>query len=324
MRQLFLIIACLAAACIHAQEKPLAAAVKLLSDSPCSGEYVLLGGIAQLDSFDAAMREKLAGVSISKAPLPGAKRIVSQQEVLLALKRAGISEDIAINGTHVTVTATADIVRGASLAEAAQKAVREHFAADEDIAPEIEIAPAPADLTVRNTDTTLQAEIPAGGFHPGQQRVKVRVMSQDRRVAEATVSVNIRLTGSVTVAARKMTTDDILAEDDLKQVRRELSASDFKNRDDAKKLIGMKSKKAINPGEPLLKANFAQPQVIKRGDLVTLIVRRGGLELATRGEAKTDAVLDESVRVLVLDSNAEITARASGPREATIDDPRRK
>jgi len=73
-----------------------------------------------------------------------------------------------------------------------------------------------------------------------------------------------------------------------------------------------------------VKSLFVMPQVIKRGDMVTIFVRRGSLELATRGEARSDANLNERVRVLVLDNDAEVNARASGPREATIDDPNPK
>ena len=52
-----------------------------------------------------------------------------------------------------------------------------------------------------------------------------------------------------------------------------------------------------------------------------ILVKRGALELAARGEARGDAGLDDPVRILVADTGAEIVARASGPREATLDDP---
>jgi flagellar basal body P-ring formation protein FlgA len=316
--------------CAHAQEEPGAggekstAAVTLRADSSCSTDYVLLGGIAQFSGFDGEMEKKLAAVSVAKAPLPGATRSYTHQEVLASLKRAGINQELALHGKQVTVTATAETIKGSTLSEAVQQSIQNHYQADADMSAEVEITTPAADLIVRIAEHNLEVEVPSGGFRPGSQRVKVRVMHDGKRLAEGNVGVNVRVTGNVVVAAGRIAGDDILQESDLKQVRRELTAADLKSRDDARKLIGMRAKRAIAADEVLVKSMFAMPQVIKRGDLVTIFVRRGNLELATRGEARSDAVLDERVRVLVLDNDAEVNARASGPREATIDDPNPK
>jgi len=331
MRHLLLIlIAFQFACCANEQEVQNAgvetqlAAVTLHASSSCSNEYVLLGGIAEFSGFDQQMQTKLAAISVAKAPLPGATRSYSQLEVLASLKRAGISKDVAVHGKQVTVTATAETIKGAALAETVQKAIHDYYEANAEMTAEIEVTTPPADLIVRSPLNNLEVEVPVGGFRPGSQRVKVRVTEDGKRLAESNVGVNVRVTGNVTVAAGRIGVDDILQENDLKQVRRELSAADLKLRDDARKLIGMRAKRAIAADELLVKSLFVMPQVIKRGDMVTIFVRRGSLELATRGEARSDANLNERVRVLVLDNDAEVNARASGPREATIDDPNPK
>ncbi|MGD0088962.1 MAG: flagellar basal body P-ring formation chaperone FlgA, partial [Planctomycetota bacterium] len=174
---------------------------------------------------------------------------------------------------------------------------------------------------VRPGPVELGADLAEAELRVGVQSVRVRVMQNGRRAAEAMARVKVRVTGTLTVAAERLSAGDVLTESGYRTIRREFTANDLRARCDPRKLVGMVAKRNIAPDEPLTKALFALPQVIKRGEAVTVLVKRGALELTTQGEARNDAALDDPVRVFLVDSHSEIVARASGARQATLDDP---
>lgn len=296
--------------------------ITLKTEALSAGEEVLLKEIATLTLVPAGKQASLESVAVGRAAQAGQNRAFSQADVLAALRKSGFISAVNVQGAaSVTVTAALERIGGKKFADVAAAAVRAYFEKDPDLETEIEITSVPADVNLRPGAISLEADLPEGGARPGSQSIKVRVLQGGRRMAESVVGIKVKLSGSMQVAAEKLQSGDLLNEADIKIVRKELNANDFLGRTNAAKLVGMRAKKTVNLDEPLIRSSFAMPQVIKRGDAVTVYVRRGGLELATRGEAKTDAALDESVRVLVADSGAEVIARASGSREATLDDP---
>ena len=296
--------------------------ITLKAEAISAGEQVVLKDVATLSDVSDEKRIVLEAIAIGRAAQPGQNRAFMQVDVVAALRKAGYIAPVNPQGApSVTVTAALERISGKQFADTASAAVRAYFEKDSDLDAEVEITSVPTDLVLRPGEFTLEAELPESGARPGAQSVRVRVMQDDRRIADPVVGVKVKLTGPVQVAAEKMLAGDLLSDTNIKILRKEMNANDFLNRTNAAKLIGMRAKKSINADEALNKTSFAMPQVIKRGDAVTVYVKRGGLELTTRGEAKGDAALDEAVRVIVADSNAEVIARASGSREVTLDDP---
>jgi len=314
--------AALVAASEPSAETATSLGLALKAEAVSAGEQVVLKEVATLSDIADEKRIVLEAIAIGRSAQPGQNRAFTQADVVAALRKAGYIAPVNPQGASaVTVTAALERISGKQFADTASAAVRAYFEKDSDLDAVVEITSVPTDLFLRPGEFTLEAELPESGARPGAQSVRVRVMQDERRVADPVVGVKVKLSGPVQVAAEKMFAGDLLSETNIKVLRKEMNANDFLNRTNASKLIGMRAKKSINADEPLAKTSFAMPQVIKRGDAVTVYVKRGGLELTTRGEARGDAALDEAVRVLVADSNAEVIARASGSREVTLDDP---
>jgi len=325
------IAVCMLASVALASEKDAGPAsplsVELKAQAISAGEQVLLEEIAMIQGLDDDTWTALKKCTVGRAAPAGQSRVFQTQEVLAAMRRNGCAAQVAFKGAaSVTVTAAAESITGKMFADAAMAAVRAHFANDPDLDldVEIEITSLPADLQLRPGEISVTAVTPDGGFRPGSQSARVSVVQAGRRIIEPVVGLKVKVSGSVQVAAARMNTGDILADADIKTMRKEMNATDFLNRTNAQRLVGMRAKKAINADEALNKSYFAMPQVIKRGGSVTVYVKRGALLLVSRGEAKSDAALDEPVRILIADSNAEVVARASGDHEATIDDPNQR
>lgn len=85
---------------------------------------------------------------------------------------------------------------------------------------------------------------------------------------------------------------------------------------DAQRLVGREALRPLWPGRPVRAADLGTPRLVRRGETLTLVLRRPGLEITAVGRALDDGAAGEVVRVMNLDSRRVVRARVSGLREA--------
>jgi len=285
-----------------------------------SGDEILLSDVIETQATGAA--PTWVNTPVMRAATASQTRIIYTADIQNALRRAGVNETVEIAGSNdCRVTALSQAIPAPDVDAAVVDAVRKFYSADSDLEITAEVLSQQAFTPIRPGAIEINVDIPEAGLRPTTQSLRVRIMQNGRRVAEAAASVRVRVNGSITVAAERLAAGTVIADADLKTVRRDLSANDLTLRSEASDLIGLRVKQAISGGGVVHRKLLAAPLVIKRGDPVAVIVRRGGLELHSSGEARNDAALNESVRIFIPDSNAEVVGRAAGPREVALDTP---
>ena len=75
-------------------------------------------------------------------------------------------------------------------------------------------------------------------------------------------------------------------------------------------VVGMEASGWLQAGAALMPEQIAPAAVIERNQLVTLVFRKGMLEITTEGRALERAAPGESVRTMNLESKAIVTGRA--------------
>ena len=78
-------------------------------------------------------------------------------------------------------------------------------------------------------------------------------------------------------------------------------------------VIGKKVKRTVRRGQALDRRTIEFPPMIHRGELVTLIARKGALTVTARGVAKHDAKKDAMIKIQNNNSQKEIIGRVSAP-----------
>ena len=78
-------------------------------------------------------------------------------------------------------------------------------------------------------------------------------------------------------------------------------------------IVGAQLQRRVRPGDPLRQAWLKVPPVIKRGDRVRVVARRGSIRLTTVGQAMNSAARSAFVRVRNLSSKKIVSGRAMGP-----------
>lgn len=85
------------------------------------------------------------------------------------------------------------------------------------------------------------------------------------------------------------------------------------------KIIGLQVKSLISRNSPILRSNLNFPKVILKGNLITLIVKTVGLEVAARGIALTSGRIGGTINVLNPSSHESVQAVVTGYGVARVD-----
>jgi len=138
------------------------------------------------------------------------------------------------------------------------------------------------------------------------------VLSDDQRVLKrGTVTARIESSRPVWVTSRALRRGDRLRAKDLRMEHRDAGRVPREATDRLEVLVGKELKRSVREGEPVRTSWVMAPSIIERGQLVRLIVVRGGLRIEGRGKAISDGALGERIRVVNTDSRRQVVGRVA-------------
>lgn len=76
---------------------------------------------------------------------------------------------------------------------------------------------------------------------------------------------------------------------------------------------GREARRLLVAGSVVRDSDLVAPRLVRRGDIVTIRVRRGALTISASGKALGDAGLGEALKVVTDTSHRTLDARASSP-----------
>lgn len=271
---------------------------RLRADISVASEIVTIG-----DLFADA--GKYAGIAIFRAPDLGRSGTVSAAEIADAVETAGMTQYDRAGIDAVTVTRAGRVVDADEITELLRTALAGQLATEPDhIDIVFDLPPGPlyaapaADVRIARlarsaSGARFEAVIEAGQHGTSDQ---LRVAG----TATATVEV--------VTALRALDRGDIVSAADLAitrvPARQALAGAATAQAD----LIGLAARRALRAGVPLSTSDFSQPNLVNRGEVVTIVYQRGGLLLTTRGKALENGAKDAAIPVVNLTSNRVLTA----------------
>lgn len=132
------------------------------------------------------------------------------------------------------------------------------------------------------------------------------------------VPVKVSRLGETLVLARPLAAGQTVNIDVLRVETRDqagLAAGALAHPDQA---IGRIAARALAAGSPLMSSDLRSPRLVRRGDQVTLIARRGGLEVRSLGRALGDAGEAEQVNVENSSSRRQVRGMVNARGEVEI------
>lgn len=124
--------------------------------------------------------------------------------------------------------------------------------------------------------------------------------------------VRARVSAMVAIAAAPVAANEALTDVQVTIERRDISniADPISNPADA---VGQMSRRMLRPGDILRSGQLSSPVLVKRGDAVTMVARRDGIEVSMAGEALDAGGKGIVVRVRNAGSGQVVRMRVAGP-----------
>lgn len=148
----------------------------------------------------------------------------------------------------------------------------------------------------------------------GVRRIVVR--SGASAAGGAATPVAARGNVEVLTYARNLTAGEIVQPEDLAWGK--VAAAPFDAPNDAEAVIGQAARRPLRAGAAVSNRDVAAPQVIKSGELITVLYQDGGISLALQGKAMGSAGVGEPLTVQNVTSKKSLQAVAIGPGQAAV------
>lgn len=270
--------------------------------SVVSGPTIRLGDLAALEGGAVA----LADVDLGPAPSSGAPRRLEGEAILHRLQEAGMDS----SATRYVIPATVRVER-----ETQEVSVEEIRTAVMNVANDA----LPAGETVSDLQIGGPVRIPAGDYEArvsvaargraGRRRFDVQLVHGGEVLATVPVTARTEARGSVVVTKQAVPRGTVLAPSDVAVVER--NRRDVP--DDAltapEQAIGMATKVALAAEAPLPRTALAPPIVVKKGDLVTMIVETPAMKLTVAGEALEPGAVGAGIKVMNRSSQQTVAGK---------------
>jgi flagella basal body P-ring formation protein FlgA len=120
------------------------------------------------------------------------------------------------------------------------------------------------------------------------------------------------------ITTRALARGEIVKAGDVVIERR--AKSEFTNEPPAPaaEVVGLAARRAVRAGQPLRNADLTKPEIVHRGDVVTLHYEVPGIVISMRGKATEGGALGDTVSVLNEQSKRTIQGVVSSPGRVTV------
>ena len=154
--------------------------------------------------------------------------------------------------------------------------------------------------------------------HTGRFSVFVTAPANSNNAQRQRVSGRIVYQVTIAVPAHGMSMGDVFGPADVTEAKlpRERVASDAIT--NPQQLVGKAARRILRAGETVRAGDIADPVVVHKGDLVTIILNTASMQLTAQGKAVEDGAMGASIRVTNTQSSRVIDAAVVGPNQVVI------
>lgn len=151
-------------------------------------------------------------------------------------------------------------------------------------------------------------------------RLSVRLQCEGAHPWTVFMPAYVRVYRKIAVTTRAINRHSILSEDDVALLERDIGSLSQDYLTDLEQVVGQTPNRNLTSGQSITASILQQPNLIHKGDQVTISAIGAGINVRMIGEALSDGVIGQQIRVKNLKSNRIIRARvvASGQVEVNM------
>jgi len=286
--------------------------VSLNGSAEVAEATVTLGDIATFDE-DTELSRALASQPVGQAPSPGQEITLQASSIINNLMNA-LDQHASVQwqgATEIKVTRGATVVSSAEVLQIIDKFI--HDNTGELAQAKIRFIPSaqPLPFSLPSGKLTWQV-IPSDPQIIGSSRFSV-IFSVDGRVRKnMSVRGQLEILAQVVVMKGDIRKGTILGPQHLA-----ITVLDISELHDPilnpREVLGKRLLVSLKSGKPLARNQVAFPPMVKKGDLVRIILERGGLYVTATGIARNNGAANETIRVQNISSKKIVYCRVAAP-----------
>jgi flagella basal body P-ring formation protein FlgA len=284
--------------------------ISLLEAVEIDGASIYLGQIARIDGPDLQLIQQLKGVVVGKSPLPGRSRVVETDYVRLRLKQNNFNvATINLNGSqHVRITRSFVEVGKAEI----EKIISDymyHEAFKGEPSVNVKAVRVSDRLILPKGRITYQVIPPKNTNLLGKFPIAVQFHVDGELKKKVWAIATVAMVVDVVVAKRPLRKHKPIQADDVHLQKMDLAGLPSTVITDPQDVIGKRTRQTINSKAVLRTDLIELPPIIKRGDVVTIVLESKGLRITARGKAKRRGGLGDRIPVENIDSKKILYAQ---------------
>ncbi|MBT8368014.1 MAG: flagellar basal body P-ring formation protein FlgA [Deltaproteobacteria bacterium] len=294
--------------------------VSVSSSTLVDGERILLGEIAKIEGDDPILIKRLNRVDIGQAPLPGKKREIQASAFNRCLKQD------RIDPSHLVMHLPAKVIVERSLVEISAAKIKALVSdyISKNLLRNLN------DAGIKDIRVTESLRLPGGritytvkpsrnndimGKIPFTVNFEVNGKFYKRIWAMATVEVF----SNVVMTKKPLGRHKPITEDDIELQKLDLAKLPSDVITDPEVVLGQRTRRAIG-SQTVLRSNLVEfPPLVKRGDVVVIIVESAGFKITALGQVKKKGRLGDRIPVINFDSKKILYARVVDSNTVKVD-----
>jgi len=297
--------------------------VELQQTAKVRGTRIQLQDVAVVKSQDGSLKDQLLALDLGPRPEGAWVRTIDSTLVRRAAQQAGVPAEalLLIGAGQSAVQSLHAVLRGEEVAACAEPALRSLLVRWGETDVEMRADPAPGELRVPpgRTGLELLAEPRESTVTRSGAIVDVEVRVDGETFRKIPVYMRLRRFREVLVAQAGIKADEPFTRDNVGRRRTEVTTLAFEPVADESMLQAKVAAHGLKAGQPITVEDVANPPIVRRGEIVTLVSYAGRVRISTRAVAQRDGVKDALIPVVSAASeNKVVFARVDGPGTVVI------
>ncbi len=263
----------------------------------------------------------IGAIVLGPTPVPGYSRAITRNEMLQALVVAGHPAGrFAVKGANETlVQGVVTELPAGELTEAANTALRALLEQERaDVETEVISRVRHLQVPPGRQSLEMRARVRSGQLGQTSALVDVEVMVDGERFKTVAVQYRITRYRQVLKTLGPIRAGAPLGPENLAFSREKASETPGLYVTTFDAVAGMIARRNLSANQLITLTDVSEPALIRRGELVTVVLTRGNIKVTAKGIANHDAIRGENVVVTNAQSRAQITGIAAAPGTVVV------
>jgi flagella basal body P-ring formation protein FlgA len=239
------------------------------------------------------------------------------------MKRSDLRNSLAVTMITLILAGLVSICNAAGIGEKEIKdAVKSHIEENASWPKDrirVEFLAAIPEVAITAGSSTCQVRSRAGESYIGRTSFVVRLGKGDTFIREETVRVRIEVLTDVVVTTNGINRDAIIDPNDVTVKKKWLDTASSGVLSDINEVGGKKAAVRINAGTEITKHMLRSVPVVKKGEVVRIVLESGPMMISAMGLCEEDGGRGDLIRVQNTSSKKTIFARVMGASLVKVD-----